>query len=320
MQRERKRTSWSAGHHCVAFQASCASIPSHGTVVDQRQPGEDHGPAWLPSQAGSWELAAAGSWQPGPSTVGITILNPHPQPPIPIPIPIPIQPHSSGTMTQTGPLPRLACEHVPASVPEIRKPVTSAVPQSTVHGPQPAAHSIYHSSVLWARSHAPPAAPHPVSRRGDQALIPSEYSDGDVESLPLGGGTWALCAVPMPVPGLAGPPPASPSYPSTSSRPKAQVPGSEVEMWLARQGTSRARRPRGLHLGWGPIRSVGTGGCARIDDAAFHFPIPPPLPRPALSGLCLAQRPLPAWLPWLPWLPWHPWFSLVLGPGSSFTN
>lgn len=39
------RTIWSASHHCVAFQASCASIPSHGTVVDQRQPGEDHGPA-----------------------------------------------------------------------------------------------------------------------------------------------------------------------------------------------------------------------------------------------------------------------------------
>lgn len=48
-----RRTIWSASHHCVAFQASCASIPSHGTVVDQRQPGEDHGPAWLPSQLGS---------------------------------------------------------------------------------------------------------------------------------------------------------------------------------------------------------------------------------------------------------------------------
>lgn len=143
---------------------------------------------------------------------------------------------------------------------------------------------------------------------GDQALIPSEYSDDDVESL-----SWGPVPVPVPC-ACAWPCWPAPCFPILSLcffPPKPQVPGSEVELWLAPTGTSRARRPRELHLSWGPYRSVGTGGCARIDDAAFHFPMPP-LPCRLLPCLALpCQRPSPAW---------HHDFSWVLGPGSSFTN
>lgn len=169
----------------------------------------------------------------------------------------------------------------------------------------------------------PPAAPHPNSCHGDQALIPSEYSDHKPwEVYPLGGGWNTVPFAPYRACACAcawtcWPAPCFPILSLCFLPPKPQVPGSEVEMWLARQGTSRARRPRGLHLGWGPFRSVGTGGCARIDDAAFHFPMPP-LPPPALarpaspSALCQQHLAALASL--------APWFSLVLGPGSSFTN
>lgn len=115
--------------------------------------------------------------------------HPHPQ----SPSQSPSHPHSSGTVTQicqTRPLPRLACEHVPASVPDIRAAVLPSRAQSTVGCPL-ASHSPRHlaCAVGWrAGSHVPPAAPHPNSCHGDQSLIPSEYSDDDVESLSSGRG------------------------------------------------------------------------------------------------------------------------------------
>lgn len=184
--------------------------------------------------------------------------------------------------------------------------------------------------MCWGPPVYRPWAPQLNSCHGDQALNPSEYSDDDVESFVLGVGTVrrlrpracasaCACACAWP----CWPAPCFPILSLCFFPPKPQVPGSEVEIWLApRQGTSRARRPRWLHLGWGPFRSVGTGGCARIDDAAFHFPIGPPLPRPVLirrPALPCPALPAPsaskAWLPWLPWLPWHRGCPWCLGPG-----
>ncbi|POS76660.1 hypothetical protein DHEL01_v204948 [Diaporthe helianthi] len=83
-------------------------------VVDQRQPGEDHGPAWLPLAAGNLGIWESGSWANG---------NPGP-------------PDGTATQTcQTGPMPRLACEHVPASVPDITTAVLPSRAQSTVGCP-----------------------------------------------------------------------------------------------------------------------------------------------------------------------------------------
>lgn len=251
----------SASHHCVAFQASCASIPSHGAFD---QPSEDHGPAWMDHSA------------------------------ILIPIPIPVL---TGTGLDLDP--HLASHsHVPEPGPG--RPSCACGPQA-VHSPQPA-HTHTHT-LLWLH--------HNNDCHGDQALIPSEYSDDDVESL-----SWGWYLVPVPRAWSCWPAPCFPILSLCFFPPKPQVPGSEVEMWLASAGTSRARRPRELHLSWGPFTSVGTGGCARIDDTAFHFPMPPypvlpsALPCPAFaSASALRQRPSPAWLPWL-----HD-FSWCLGLG-----
>lgn len=134
---------------------------------------------------------------------------------LPILIPIPI----------LGPLPRLAYSHVPATSTNKKKQNQDGrchvrSPQSaarTARSPQhlPAVYVLGSVHVHTARGSTALNSCH-----GDQALIPSEYSDDDVESFGPGGeGYGAYDPVPVPVPGRAGPPPASPSYPSASSRP-----------------------------------------------------------------------------------------------------
>lgn len=125
------------------------------------------------------------------------------------------------------------------------------------------------------------------------------------------GGNGAFCAIPclcacVPVPGRAGPPPASPSYPSASSRPKPQVPGSEVEMWLARDRVRCGQGDQEGYISAGvPSGRWVLGGVRALTAQLFIFQCPPPLP-PATTA-CPVRRPACALLSalcqrWLPWL------------------
>ncbi|KAG8160514.1 hypothetical protein KVR01_010050 [Diaporthe batatas] len=63
---------------------------------------------------------------------------------------------------QTRPLPRLACEHVPASVPDITTAVLPSRAQSTVGCPR----------MLWAGSHVPSTACGSTSKQLPRRSIP----------------------------------------------------------------------------------------------------------------------------------------------------
>lgn len=153
-------------------------------------------------------LAAGSSILPASRNTNGTnggIAHPHPHPPSP-------RPRSPGAMTQIRPLPRLACPHVPAPSPGIRTAVMWCPAHSLLSARSP-------QYLGGCPSMSCPVAPQPNSCHGDQALVPSEYSGDDVESMCLGGRCLCPVPVPVPVPGRAGPPPVSPSYPSASSRP-----------------------------------------------------------------------------------------------------
>lgn len=147
--RAKGRSIWSASHHCVAFQASCASIPF---------PWDSCRPA--PARRRSWSgLAALTAARLGrlADHGGRAVELPsstHSHPPHRAP---------------TGPLARLACSHVPVPVPEAGRPSCA---QSTLRSPL-AAHSTASAVYIWGPcTYRPWLHTSIPGCHGDQALSP----------------------------------------------------------------------------------------------------------------------------------------------------
>ena len=172
-----------------------------------------------------------------------------------------------------------------------------------------------HSSccVYLEPMYIPPMAPHLNSCHGDQALIPTEYSDDDVESSCWGGnGAHAPCLC-LSLAVLA-----TPCFPIPSLcffPPKPQVPGSEVEIWLAPgrvrrgQGDQESYISAGVPSGW-----WGQGGVRALTTQHFIFQCPPTTSCPAWPARpCLASALPSASLAALARR--HGGFPWCLGPG-----
>lgn len=131
-----------------------------------------------------------------------------------------------------------------------------------VHSPQ------FQQSAVRCPSMYRPWAPQLNSCHGDQALIPSEYSDDDVESSDPGGHRYGAylgmpracaCACAWP----CWPAPCFPILSLCFFPPKPQVPGSEVEMRLAPAGYVAGKATKRVTSRLGSLQVGGDRGvCA----------------------------------------------------------